>query len=100
MDDGLPFLLREEDGKVDVHAPIEGYGEYEYWGDGSPYYWSSADTEALLYDFNANVGDAMTVVGNWGEKLSGKVDSTFTVDINGVTCKGYTFLPDDMAIPF
>lgn len=89
IENGLKFLMREEDGKVYVHASLgsveEGY---------SP--WNIEEREALLYDFKAEVGDEMEVMGSSGNLLNGVVTSTFTVNIDNLDCRGYTILFEEL----
>lgn len=77
---GITFLLREENGRVYVHSPIE---------DVTDYYWESEDIEALLYDFNVTEGDVMKVINNVGYLSDGIVSKISTVNICDEDYKSY-----------
>ncbi len=81
--DGLTFLLREEDGRVYRHAPIEDTNE------NGPIFWDADESEALLYDFNAMEGDLLTVIDSWGSMVSGSVTDTSVMQIGGEDCRSY-----------
>lgn len=83
IENGLTFYMREEDGKVYLHAPLgteeEGYPA-----------WSIDAHEALLYDFNARKGDEMTVISSSGNLMTGKVTSIISTNVDGHDYNGYT----------
>lgn len=87
IENGLTFLLRDDWGKIYVHAPVDqGFGYFP---------WNIPDKEALLYDFNAKEGDKMTVINSYGDLITGTVTTTFVVEVAGESCRGYKILFDE-----
>lgn len=83
---GLRFLLREEDGRVYVHSPIE---------DATDYYWDIEDKEALLYDFNVTEGEEIKFINNAGYLSNGVVSKLSVVNICDEDYKSYLICLDD-----
>lgn len=74
--DGLKFLLREENGKIYVLV--------------QEYVWPTDKTEEkLLYDFNVEAGNELSVVDNFGCLVNMTVTSIYNCTIREEDCKVY-----------
>lgn len=81
---GTNFLMREEDKKIYCHAPLDV--------DNTGSHWETDESEALLYDFNVESGNDITVISNNFFLTTGYVDSTYFLNIAGESCKAYDIL--------
>ena len=88
ISDAATFLLREENGKVFRHAPLEEYSL-------SNVMWAIEENEALIYDFNVEDEDSMTIVDSEGGLIEGIVTHTSSMTVNNDECKSYNLKFDN-----